>query len=178
MKKRVFIVLGIVILIVVVLGVITNYVDGGRVATGHEPKYCMKAISSDGSKVTYIGLGYKVVRYVGVSPSEPYENNVGVKMGSWFMKYNRPEVIPISIQYGDKTISVDKLEDINSLKNILVYSKYESPICDGISNYKVTIDGDEYFIKESCKEIQKGEYQASITKEDLETLLSIIESYK
>lgn len=36
-------------------------------------------------------MGYKVIRYVGVSPNELYENNIGVKMGSWFMKYELPE---------------------------------------------------------------------------------------
>ena len=59
--------------------------------TGHEPKCCIKIVSYDGSKVTYWGLGYKVIRYVGVSPNEPYENNIGVKMGSWFMKYELPK---------------------------------------------------------------------------------------
>ena len=37
--------------------------------------------------MTYWGLVYKVIRYVGVSPNEPYKNNVGVKIGSWFMRY-------------------------------------------------------------------------------------------
>lgn len=40
--------------------------------------------------MTYWGLGYKVIRYVGVSPNEPYESNIGVKMGNWFMKYKLP----------------------------------------------------------------------------------------
>lgn len=78
-------------LILIVLAFITNYVDTGRVTTGHEPKCCIKIVSYDGSKVTYWGLGYKVIRYVGVSPNEPYENNIGVKMGSWFMKYELPK---------------------------------------------------------------------------------------
>lgn len=90
MKKKIFISIGILLMVLIVAGSITNYVDSGRVATGHEPKYCIKAVNNDGSKVTYWGLGYKVIRYVGVSPNEPYKSNIGVKMGNWFMKYELP----------------------------------------------------------------------------------------
>ena len=91
MKKKICIGIGIILIILIVAGIITNYADSGRVTTGHEPKCCIKIVSYDGSKVTYWGLGYKVIRYVGLSPNEPYENNIGVKMGSWFMKYELPE---------------------------------------------------------------------------------------
>ena len=90
MKKKICIGVGILLMILIVAGIITNYIDSGRVTTGHEPKYCIKIINNDGSKVTYWGLGYKVIRYVGVSPNEPYESNIGVKMGNWFMKYKLP----------------------------------------------------------------------------------------
>ena len=91
MNKKLLIITLIFFLIIIVLAFITNYVDTGRVTTGHETKCCIKIVSYDGSKVTYWGLGYKVIRYVGLSPNEPYENNIGVKMGSWFMKYELPE---------------------------------------------------------------------------------------
>lgn len=91
MNKKLLIITLIFFLIIIVLAFITNYVDTGRVTTGHEPKCCIKIVSYDGSKVTYWGLGYKVIRYVGLSPNEPYENNIGVKMGSWFMKYELPQ---------------------------------------------------------------------------------------
>ena len=81
MKKKICIGIGIILIILIVAGIITNYADSGRVTTGHEPKYCIKVVSYDGSKVTYWGLGYKVIRYVGVSPNEPYESNIGTKMG-------------------------------------------------------------------------------------------------
>lgn len=97
MKKRVFILL-IIIISMIIIGIITNYADTGRVSTGHEPKYCMKIISQDGKKVTYWGLGYKVIRYVGVSPNEPYESNIGVKMGNWMMQYE----LPMDSKYSDK----------------------------------------------------------------------------
>ena len=91
MKNKKWLIIGVIIVIaVVIVGVITNYIDSSRVTTNHEPKFCIKTISSDGCKVTYWGLGYKVIRYVGVSPNEPYESNIGVKMGNWFMKYKLP----------------------------------------------------------------------------------------
>ncbi len=176
MRKKIYISIVIIIIAIIVAGIITNYTDTGRVTTGHEPKYCIKVINNDGSKVTYWGLGYKVIRYVGVSPNEPYENNIGAKMGNWFMKYELPNERNITIEYEDKVIKLTNNEDIDKVYNILVNSKYNSPICDGINTHKITIDNEIYYIKESCQEIQKGEKQSKITKEDLNTILRIIDS--
>lgn len=113
MKKKIFIAIGIFLIAIIILGIITNYLDSGRVATGHEPKYCIKIVSSNGSKVTYWGLGYKVIRYVGVSPNEPYESNIGVKMGSWFMKYE----LPIDSEYNkEENIIIKNLDDFYNTK--------------------------------------------------------------
>ncbi len=178
MKKKIYIGAGIILVILIVAGIITNYADSGRVTTGHEPKYCIKIVSNDGSKVTYWGLGYKVIRYVGVSPNEPYENNIGVKMGSWFMNYDLPNEKVITIEYEGKTIEINNYDDINKIYNILVNSKYNSEICDGINTHKIIIDNEVYYLKESCQEIQKGDKQSKISKEDLDTILKIIDSNK
>lgn len=172
MKKKIGIGLGIILIILVIL---TNYADSARVTTGHEPKYCLKMISQDGSKVTYWGLGYKVIRYVGVSPNEPFENNVGVKMGNWFMQYDLPESETIIIETDGETIEITDYNDICNLKNILENAKYESELCDGIDTHKIILNQEVYSIKESCKEIQKGDKQASLTEEDLNTILQIIQ---
>ncbi len=176
MKKKKLISIGIVLIILLITGVITNYLDSGRVTTGHEPKYCIKIVSNDGSKVTYWGLGYKVVRYIGASPNEPYKNNIGVKIGSWFMKYDLPSTKVITIEYEDKTIQLDNYDDANKIYNILVNSKYDSEICDGITTHKITVNNEAYYLKESCQEIQKGDKQAKISKEDLDTISKIIEN--
>lgn len=108
MKKKLCIGVGIFFMILIVTGIITNYIDSGRVITGHEPKYCIKIVNNDGSKVTYLGLGYKVIRYVGVSPNEPYESNIGVKMGNWFMKYE----LPIDSEFNkENNSSISNLND-------------------------------------------------------------------
>ena len=108
MKKKICIGVGILLMILIVAGIITNYIDSGRVTTGHEPKYCIKIVNNDGSKVTYWGLGYKVIRYVGVYPNEPYEINIGVKMGNWFMKYE----LPIDSEFNkENNSSISNLND-------------------------------------------------------------------
>ncbi len=174
MKKKIGISIGILVIVLIIAGIITNYSDSARVTTGHEPKCCIKVVSNNGSKVTYWGLGYKVIRYVGVSPKEPYESNIGVKMGSWFMKYELPESNVIKIEYEGQTITITDIKDIGTIENILVNSKYNNEICDGINTHKITIDNEIYYLKESCQEIQKGDKQAKISKEDLETINNII----
>lgn len=174
MKKKIGISIGILVIVLIVAGIITNYSDSARVTTGHEPKCCIKVVSNDGSKVTYWGLGYKVVRYVGVSPNEPYESNIGVKMGNWFMKYDQPKERDIIIEYEGKTIKITNHNDINKISNILENSKYNAPICDGINTHKISIDNEIYYLKESCKQIQKEDKQSAITQEDLNTILEII----
>lgn len=178
MKKKICIVFVIILFVVIVAGAVTNYADSARVATGHEPKYCIKIVSNDGNKVTYWGLGYKVVRYISVSPNEPYKNNIGVKMGSWLMKYELPKANSIEIEYEGQLITVTHLRDIGTIENILVNSKYNNELCEGINTHKITLNDEVYYIKEDCKEIQKGNKQATITTEDLETINNIIKKYK
>lgn len=91
MKKKYLIIGSIVIIFLVVAGLITSYADSARVRNGMEPKHVIKIVSEDGNKVTYWGLGYKVILYPSVSPNEPYKNNRGVKYGSWFMTYKLEE---------------------------------------------------------------------------------------
>lgn len=174
MKKKIGIVIGIFLILLIVGGIITNYIDSGRVLTGHEPKYCIKIVSNDGSRVSYWGLGYKVIRYIGVSPNEPYEGNIGVKMGSWFMKYELPKLNTITIEYGGQAITITDIHDIKIIENILLNSKYNNPICNGIDTHKIILNNDVYYIKEACKEIQKGNNQATISKEDLDLINNII----
>ena len=90
MKKKIFIFLGIVVVLLVSAALVTNYIDSARVRNSVEPKCTIKIVSEGGNKVTYWGLGYKVIRYPSVSPNEPYKNNRGVKYGSWFMNYKLP----------------------------------------------------------------------------------------
>ena len=57
-------------------------------------------------------------------------------------------------------------------------SKYNRELCDGINTHKITIGKDIYYIKDSCKEIQKGKKQAKISEVELNRFLKMIEDYK
>lgn len=119
MKNKKYFLIGIILVVVlVILGVITSYIDSSRVTTNHEPKFCIKTISQDGSKVTYWGLGYKIIRYVGVSPKEPYENNIGAKMGNWFMKYEPPIDNNKAENIKNKISNLDEFYNTEITKNL------------------------------------------------------------
>ena len=87
MKKKLLIIISIVATVLITAGLITSYIDSARVRNSVEPKYTLKIITDGGNKVTYWGLGYKVVRYTKTSPSEPYKNNKGVKFYILFLEY-------------------------------------------------------------------------------------------
>lgn len=180
MKKKIkFIIIAVIAIILVVLGLVTKYADMGRVATNNEPKYCIKIISNDGNKVTYWGLGYKVIRYPAVSPNEPYKNNLGAKMGSWFMSYkltNYDALIVEDLMEG-KTIKVTRTRDIEAIVSLLEDSKYNQELCEGINTHKIEVGKDVYYIKEGCQEIQKGRKQAKITGTDFKDLMDRINQY-
>ena len=146
MKKKGFIITVSVLLILIVASLIAKYIDTANVSTGHEPEYCIKIVSRDGGKVTYWGLGYKVVRYVGVSPDDPYEDNIGVKMGSWFMKYEDPRNVILDVKnFGDNsTFQIREKADVDFVANLLKYSKYIDEPCDGIIDYAITYDDYTY----------------------------------
>ena len=178
-NKKVWIISIVIIAILIVLGFIANYVDKGRVSTGHEPKFTIKITTDGGNKITYWGLGYKIVRYPSVSPNEPFKNSLGTKMGSWFMKYklSNYESIDVELLTEGKTIAVSRTRDIEAIISLVRDSKYINELCDGIRTHKITVDNEVYYLLEGCSEIQKGKKQAKISKEDLESFLKILDYY-
>ena len=180
MKKKVIIIVVIMLLVILaVLGVLAKYADMGRVATSNEPKYCIKIVSDGGNKVTYWGLGYKVIRYPAISPNEPYKNYLGAKMGSWFMNYELTgyDELEVELLEEGKTIKITKTRDIEWIASLLKDSKYNKELCLGISTHKIKLGEDTYYVLEGCKEILKGKVQASLTDDDFEKLMDIITGY-
>ena len=175
MKKSIIITISI-LLILFIISLVTKYIDTANVSTGHEPECCIKIVRDDGGKVTYWGLGYKVVRYVGVSPKEPYENNIGVKMGSWFMKYEDPTNVILDVKsFGtNNTFQISEKADVDFVANLLKYSKYIDEPFDGIAEYAITYDDYTYDILISCREIKKGNMQAKISDKDMDKLEKIL----
>lgn len=179
MKKKTLIITGIIISILVIIGLFTSYVDSARVRNGVEPKHVIKIITDGGNKVTYWGLGYKVVRYPSVSPKENFKSSIGVKYGSWFMNYklSNHEDIEVELLTEGKTIIVSRTRDIEFIVSLLRDLKYINELCEGINTHKIKIEDEIYFIKESCKEIQKGSKQAELSTEDLKRFLEIVDYY-
>jgi len=134
MKKKVFIITGIILAILVVVGLVTSYADSARVRNGVEPKYVIKIVSKHDNEVIYLGLGYKIVRYPSVSPNEPYKNNRGVKYGSWFMKYELEsekessyiptEVENVSISISDISLTGSTITIKDTNKKPYVYGEW------------------------------------------------------
>ena len=178
MKKK--FINAVFIMILVVAGLVTSYIDSARVRNGVEPKFAIKIASYDGNKITYWGLGYKVIRYPAVSPKELFKSSLGVKFGSWFMKYelSNYDILDVELLMDGKTVKVSKTRDIEFIIGLLEDSKYINEPCDGINTHKIIIGDEIYYLKESCLEIQKGRKQAKISKEDLNKFLKIIDDYK
>jgi len=176
MKKKGLIITISILLILIVASLITKYIDTANVSTGHEPECCIKIVSHDGGKVTYWGLGYKVVRYVGVFPDEPYEDNIGVEMGSWFMIYEKPTngILDVKSYGTNNTFKVSDKADVDFITNLLKNSKYINEPCDGIADYAITYDNYTYDILISCSEIKKGNKQAKISDKDMDELERIL----
>jgi len=180
MKKKVLIIVGIIVVLLISAGLVTSYIDMARVRNSVEPKFTIKIVSEDGNKVTYWGLGYKVIRYPSVSPNEPYKNKLGAKFGSWFMNYklSNYENIDVELIRDESVIQVTRTRDIEFLINLFEDSKYINELCKGAQTHKIIIGKDTYYLKEDCMEIQKGKKQAKISDEDLKKFLKIIDNYK
>ena len=124
MKKKFLTIVGILdIITLTVIGLILGYKDSERVKNLEEPEYTIKVISEDGSKITYWGLGYKVIRYTSISPYEPFKSNRGVKYGSWFMKFELDESSNNGI---DNVITYDKTETNWVPENVEITVKEDS----------------------------------------------------
>lgn len=177
--KTILIIVAVIIVLLIPIGLVTSYIDMARVRNNVEPKYTIKIITDGGNKVTYWGLGYKVIRYPSVSPKEKFKSSLGVKFGSWFMNYKLSEYKSIEIELftEGKKIQVSRTRDIEFIVSLFRDSKYINELCDGINTHKIKIENEIYYIKESCKEIQKGSKQAEISNEDLSRFLKIIDNY-
>ena len=179
MKNKRIIILCIISIVLIAIGLVTSYIDSARVRNSIEPKFTIKLTTKGGNKVTYWGLGYKVIRYPAVSPKESFKSALGVKYGSWFMKYelSNHDFIDVVLLMDGKTVKVSKTRDIEFIIGLLNDSKYINEVCDGINSHKIVLNNEIYYIKDGCGEIQKGRKQAKISKEDLNKFLKIIDDY-
>ncbi len=101
----------IVVIIVTILGLVFNHYDTINVVHGKRPRYCIKIDLDDGNKVVYLGLGYKVVAYTGVSPKESYGVHPYKKMIGWFDKFEKP----LDHNMGEDTIDIKTIDDFYNM---------------------------------------------------------------
>lgn len=147
MKKKIVIVIIILFILVLISG-LTNYIDGARVRNGAEPICCIRIVSEDDNKITYLGIGYKVIRYPSVSPNEPFRNNRGIKMGNWFMNYEPEEYSVVNVYYegGEETEYPEKIYEDDAHVYYLPYIKSENIIVE--ESNKARVDLKEALLKE------------------------------
>lgn len=172
MVRKLFV---IAFILLINFGIITNYIDSGRVTTGHEPKYVLKFISKDGNKVTYLGLGYKVIRYVGVSPKENFSMSRGVKMGHWFMNYKLDDE-DIKVYFDDTVKDISNSKNVSFIVNILENLKYEDSEDLKVFkyNYKINYKGKNYYFIEYKHEICFDSFCGYLSDEDFKQFIEII----
>lgn len=141
MKNKKTIIIVSIVIVLLVFGLYSHYIDSARVRNGVEPKFTIRIINNTGDKVTYWGLGYKVIRYTKVSPSEPFKNNRGVKYGSWFMKYELT-----SKDYGFEIANI--VDTTNSIKDFSCAEALEEFYEDDNYVYYFSCIKSEYVIVE------------------------------
>ena len=181
MKKGIKVLL-IILGVIIILGLIFFVVDYNRVQKEEKPLFCIQhpaGIIMDGGTVEYFGLGYKVIDF---NMLNGYDE---IKIGSWFMKYEDFEKeynnyiddtnITIKGYINLPNITIEG-EDALILKQILSDFVYDGELCNGIYSYEIIInDKEHYMVKRDCKAIEKGEKQADITEEQLNSIEEIIE---
>ena len=176
MNKKILITVFLIIVGLFILSIVANYYDTARVTTGYEPKLVIETYSEKHDAVIYWGLGYKVVRYVNISPQEPYENAIQIKKGSWFMKYQKQEYPDIYVTKVDegKTFEIHLIKDRAKLINLIENQKYIDEVCEGITDYEIMIDDKEYHLKSGCKGICFENKDAHLSDEDMNEVIEIL----
>ncbi len=179
MKKGIKVLL-IILGAIIILGLIFFAVDYSRVQRQETPIFCINyATANDGGTNEYLGLGYKVIDFNRVNGYDE------MKIGSWLMKYEDFEKeynnyiddtnITIKGYINLPNITIEG-EDALILKQILSDFVYDGELCNGIYSYEIIINDEEhYMVKRDCKAIEKGDKQADITEEQLNSIEEIIE---
>ncbi len=85
-------IIALILVLIFAFGVFSAVFDGIRIKNNKEPVFVVEKVSENNLTITYYGLGYKIIRHLQYSNLEPFENNIDVKIGTWFLKYKREEV--------------------------------------------------------------------------------------
>ncbi len=119
MKKK--IILLIIMIFLILFRIITYNVDKTRIKENKKPMIAFESpiYLEHGEIVAYYGLGYKVYRYTNVTPTELFESNQKLKMGSLFMEKritNIKKVKYIKLYNGSSSVSYKYILENNISK--------------------------------------------------------------
>lgn len=157
MNKKVLIIIGIIITLLVIIGIITGIEDKSRIEKMEEPKYTIKLVNGESGKITYLGLGYIIVRDTAVSPNESFASSLRVKFRGWFMRYdffrnnNNNIADSFEIIFKDKK-PTDSYNNVYAILDKSETNKYDYSIYAYMGSVNIKIDGTKYSLKEALIE--------------------------
>lgn len=180
--KRVLLVIGIILLVVIITGIIFFCIDSNRVKNGELPMFCINNPAGtlmDGGTKEYIGLGYKVIKF---NKLNGYKET---KIGSWFMKLEdfdeeieAYEKAPIYIYSAKEPEEKRKISDENAslfrlIIGNLVYNKEESN--DSMITYIIEdSNGTTYYLKSEERILSSNGKETKLNEENYTFLNEVI----
>lgn len=182
--KKVLLVIGIILLVVIITGIIFFCIDSNRVKNGELPMFCINNPAGtlmDGGTKEYIGLGYKVIKF---NKLNGYKET---KIGSWFMKYedfedeyNNYVADPIYLVKAEEPEDKIKLnvEDSLDIQILLENINYDLEPDTTIFQYWFECnDGIIYKLNTKNKTIEKNNKKAQLSDDEFNMIKTIIDMY-
>ncbi len=128
----------IILLVLILICIILFAIDYNRVNDNTKPIFCIQTkLYEDGGSTEYIGLGYKVIKYVRLEESKTI-----YKIGTWFMKFDNPLDKDIPEEY------LNNFKDINfNSTNIQTHLYIDNFVNPSVDIIKSTNDLENYKTK-------------------------------
>ncbi len=182
--KKVLLVIGIILLVIIITGIIFFCIDSNRVKNGELPMFCINNPAGtlmDGGTKEYIGLGYKVIKF---NKLNGYKET---KIGSWFMKYedfedeyNNYVFDPIYLVKAEEPEDKIKLnvEDSLDIQILLENINYDLEPDNSTFQYFFEFkDGTIYKLKTKTKTIEKNDGESQLSDDEFNMIKTIIDMY-
>lgn len=167
-KKKILSGTFISLVVLTILGLLFNAIDTKRISKQEKPIFTINIYGKDGDKITYWGLGYKIISYPKISPSEPFKNHTS-KKGSWFMKFDKPNQ-EMEVKHSKRIDSIDEFYNISLTKNKDIRDlpkeyKVDNALKDEVYVNTISLENVEEFLKDYKNEKSVYLRTAKTTKE-------------
>lgn len=84
----------------------------------------------------------------------------------------------ITTEYKGKTIQITEQNDIDTIKNILLNSKFDDWSTDSVSYFVITLNNEEYYFNNQGRTVTKGgEKEEYLSEKDTNKILNILNKY-